>query len=820
MTLNSNPTDYEPLEAYFSSATLAGLIRSGLTLLRARQIHSADNSRQGSRLTSWRDHFLYFILIVIPAIVLETYHRMRTWITGEPKRHPQGSWQWALYFSLRGDLAHHTCETIGYHRDRPPEATEVDDLAAWVMALIQFLWSYDDLMGVIWQEWTLLKLVKEAARLDGLENEPQFVRLQRQWELARPYNAPLNGTYADVRRAAFNAFISPRIDTLPPHLKEHIFSRYSRLKMNLPAYQKQMSVMARLAPGLHRDSKEPVPLWETNIGLIHNGEYYLINVADRDESGAPVVYGQGGVRWPLGFVDGAPVAPDGTALIVQDGQVHRADDGEWLGYLDLAPASRVKGQVQAILAQPLAAETMPGRDLPDPDLLLAETPRDRQHRLRSLLPEETQHSLALLSRTPIIINWDMQRRDRSLAEIRRANRGIGDHALVIMRTADSIIFDQSHVFFDGNWSLAMAEVLTTAAVHWAKRCITIAPGEAPPPRSIPLVSSTRFTREALNLRQYPEISAETTIYDIATIFELRQLLLEKTITRLTVNDLLVITRIFHAAHYRPSPQVQEAIDVFRQGAESPLDRRAVDAIERSLERGRLINPALAIPVDASPFEPGERIFLLTFRNLTEHIVTIWDDTWDAYQAYRRIEPPDTPEGQDALQHFLRKRTFLIGNLRAFSHILAASKAVALRGDSLSVAIFNMLSHLPAWLQRTLNTIPDRVPLLNEIVKGDEVYSNVGRVARGSSLTRFMSAKDDGNTKDLVWGVMTDDENRLYVTMRDFRPHVEPLIQAGRIDLARLMAQDYVQSYTRDLIGLVARLTAMLQVEIPGRGETR
>ena len=97
---------------------------------------------------------------------------------------------------------------------------------------------------------------------------------------------------------------------------------------------------------------------------------------------------------------------------------------------------------------------------------------------------------------------------------------------------------------------------------------------------------------------------------------------------------------------------------------------------------------------------------------------------------------------------------------------------------------------------------------------------MGRVARGSSLTRFMSAKDDGNTKDLVWGVMTDDENRLYVTMRDFRPHVEPLIQAGRIDLARLMAQDYVQSYTRDLIGLVARLTAMLQVEIPGRGETR
>jgi hypothetical protein len=109
------------------------------------------------------------------------------------------------------------------------------------------------------------------------------------------------------------------------------------------------------------------------------------------------------------------------------------------------------------------------------------------------------------------------------------------------------------------------------------------------------------------------------------------------------------------------------------------------------------------------------------------------------------------------------------------------------------------------------------PVVNEIARGDEVYSNVGRVAAGSSLSRFMSARDDGNTKDLVWGIMTDDQGRMIVTMRDFRPHVRLLVQANRIEMAQQVAQDYVVSYTADLIGLVARLWAMLRAVDPRQG---
>ncbi|MCC6904601.1 MAG: hypothetical protein IT326_02080, partial [Anaerolineae bacterium] len=314
-------------------------------------------------------------------------------------------------------------------------------------------------------------------------------------------------------------------------------------------------------------------------------------------------------------------------------------------------------------------------------------------------------------------------------------------------------------------------------------------------------------------QQITEISAETTIFDITQIFNLRKLLSE-TGTHLTVNDLLVTTRIFHSAHYRPSSSVQMEIDALAGVARTRMERRLLHAIESSLARGRRVNPALGIPIDASPYEPQERIYLLTFRNLSESLIWAWDDTWEAYQAYRRIEPPDTPEGRTAFDEFARRRARLIGNLRAFSYLLAASKAVTLRGESFSVAVFELLSNLPTPLQHVLRLIPEQFPALNEIIRGDEVYSNIGRVAPGSSLSRFITAKDDGNAKTLVWGILTDDQGRMVITMRDFRPHVAPLIRAGRTDLARKLAQDYVVGYTADLIGLVARLYAMLQVTPP------
>lgn len=803
-------SDFEYL---FDAANLRGLLRSGLTLLKARRVRTQAELAKANRVDArqLRDQIIYYAMIAVPGYILQGYQNLHTAITGKPMGYPAGSWQFYLHFGLREDLAHHTNETTGYDEGRPAAATELDDLTAWVMTVMQFLWGYDDLMGVIWDEWTTLRLISEIADEAQLTQTEPFRNLLRQWEVTRPYHAPLNGTYADVRHAAFEQFLSPRLEALPANLREAVSARFRELAgQRREQFQRQMSLLSQLIPGRFQDTKVPLPLWDVKIGLVLDGRYHLISVVDRDERDAPVVYGPGGSHWPLIFRNGKPIDETGASLVLRGIQLFRESDNEWVGYLDMSPASRIKGQLKHMLERRAKAEM---GDEHWVDILLAETPRKAQKYLRGLLSPDTQAALAELAHASIIINWDQRARDLSLAELRRAHRGIGDHALTIMRAEKSVIFDQSHVYFDGTWSMAMAEVLTTAAIQWCKRCITLAPGDHPPIKPLTLKPSAAFIREAKPRQQVPEISAETTIYDISLIFGLREMLI-KNGTRLTVNDLLVITRIFHAAHYKPSSTVQQSIDDFRTNARTTAEKRAVAAIEQSLERGRDTNPALLIPVDASLDDPKERIFPITFRNLADSLVWVWDETWDAYQAYRRIEPPDTPEGVEALRKFILKRTYLIGNLRAFSYILAANKAVALRGESLTWAVLKRISHLPIWLQRLLNAIPEQITMLNEVIKGDEVYSNVGRVAKGSSIRRFMSAKDDGSTKDLVWGVMTDDDNRLIVTMRDFRPHVKPLELVNGMDLARQMAQDYVSTYTADLIGLVARLSAMLQTEAP------
>ena len=134
----------------------------------------------------------------------------------------------------------------------------------------------------------------------------------------------------------------------------------------------------------------------------------------------------------------------------------------------------------------------------------------------------------------------------------------------------------------------------------------------------------------------------------------------------------------------------------------------------------------------------------------------------------------------------------------------ASVAATL-GESASVGTIKLLAHLPTPLQRLLDTIPSRFDVLNDIIKGREVFSNVGAVAPGSTLTRFITAKDDNEKKTLAWGVLTDAQGVLRLTLRDFRPHVRLLEAAGQKDLAARMAQDYLDAYANGLNGFVRDL---------------
>ena len=224
---------------------------------------------------------------------------------------------------------------------------------------------------------------------------------------------------------------------------------------------------------------------------------------------------------------------------------------------------------------------------------------------------------------------------------------------------------------------------------------------------------------------------------------------------------------------------------------------------RHLEQQREINPALLIPMDASASDPRLRLYPTTFRNPRPSLLPGLERCDALLTRLRRHADSATR------QEFERERQALYLELRSYAALLRALKQVTMRGESFTTAALRLMGHLPGAMQSLLDLIPQKIDILNEIIKGREVFSNAGQVAASSSITRFASARDDGDTKLLVWGMMSYAGGTLVITLRDFRPHVAPLFRLGRADLARVLAQDYLDTYATCVNDLIRRIQRVL-----------
>jgi hypothetical protein len=545
------------------------------------------------------------------------------------------------------------------------------------------------------------------------------------------------------------------------------------------------------------------------VAFVWQGRSYLFPACQKDEHGSPLCFAaERPAPEPLYALDNGQLcdAKRRAVWVDRSGRVFYGDDGRLLGRLRPPTPDAVLSWLETIVAAPAngTAATL--------DLLLAESPRALQTQLRGKLPPATQAELASLRCAPVVLNWDSFSYQLPLAYIRRGRRGIGDQALTVFRTDWSMVFDQSHIFFDGMWGLTVAEILTDSASHWLRHL----DGRAVHPlgaRPVPLMLSSIPEVESLVQAQgrpqpqWREVTAESAAIDMKRVARLRKWLDQRGVL-LTVNDLLLLYRFFHAIHYKPSAPVARAIKDLARQKELPGAAAAVESIGATLTRLQEMNPALLIPMDASHVSPKERIFPTTFRNPLTEIDAKFKTTQERLLAYR---------AQSDAAHwrsFDRTRRELLAYLKAYGQVLDALKAVTMRGESFNTATIRLLAHLPASMQRLLDQIPQHIGVLNEIVKGNEVFSNVGRVAPGSSLTRFISAKDDGQTKELVWGVLTNAQGQMVISLRDFRPFVPMLLAIGEATLANMLAQDYLESYVKGFNHFVAELSTIISLKSP------
>jgi hypothetical protein len=732
-------------------------------------------------LEQFKDKVIYGALFAGPAAVIWGYQNLLK-LAGKDldAAFPQGVWQFYVDYALREDTARHANETTGFDGmllAHGLKLTPPDRLAAWLMASIYTLAQYPEFLANEWRERVYPVLLNQAITAGPAlppKDSVRLVRLYRDWEALRPYGRGPDAagqTYPAYRREKFDSFIQAVLNNLPSSVR----IRWEALvgdaeSSSLSAYQTQMSIQAYLQPGPYGETHKPLALQQSHIGVIHGGAYYLIPVT-----------GPGG----------------------------------------LADVHTVRAQAEAILNGSMAetAGLAP----------LAHTQRAALPAILAKLDPATRTAVETLRTAPILINSDLHPRwvntpegskPVPLSQIRQAERGVGDHPLTIFDTGETFIFDQSHIFFDGATGAALAEIMTNEALSWAVYLHSL------PPTTPGLISPKRLVfnislSAAKAIRTAPqvaaEVGAETEAVNIKGLLRLRKLFKQRSdLLNLTINDLLVLYRAIHAVTYHPHQSL--LVDLRALQAESnPIFQTAATSALAVLTNPAS-PPSVLIPVDASQRSPRDRLYPLNFDIPLDdlHLLDLHRQTLAALATCQNA----SGEGKSLYHEFDRLRGEYMASLAGFGAVMSRAKAIAMTGETASMGAIKMLAYMPAPLQRMLEAVPTRIDMLNDIIKGREIFSNVGSVVPTSTLVRFITAKDDNDKKTLAWGVITDAAGIMRISLRDFRPHVGLLVQAGHTLLAERITQDYVNAYAEGLNRYVVDLHMITLANRHTRAEKR
>lgn len=689
------------------------------------------------------DKMTYTAFFAGPAAVIWGYQNLLKLAGKDPNSaFPEGIWQFYADYALREDTARHVNETHGFDtllNQHGIQLNEVDRLTAWAMAAISCLHQYNALLEIEWRERVATSLLQELTQ--SLPGAQRYSGLYRAWEIQRPYRRgaeAANYAYPNYRRMKFDHFMDDALRDLPPTTRSAWESAMqAAAREELPAYQRQMSILAYLDPGPYAETRTPFPFAEAHIAIIRDGNYYLLPAC----------------------------VPDGNQPL---------------------DAETVRAQIAALYRAPAT---------PPVDLVsLAQIKRAAFSDLRLHLNPSLFKRLARLRFAPIIINSDTRPASLPLTELRQAERGLGDHALTIFNTGQTFVFDQSHIFFDSTLGAALSEIMTNEALSWAVYLHSLPPAQ-PAERPIYMPLNLELVPADLELirqapRTTPEAGAETDKANLKACLTLRRLFKQRNNTlHLTVNDLLVLYRAIHAAHYQPSAGLQ--VSLKRLAAAGETYDLAAD-IAKTIDAGRNVNPSMLIPIDAGNRMPRNRLYPMSMEVPIRELdlLTLHRRGLQALDAY------ETGSGERTTLYaeFGELQRTYLATLAGFGAISSRLKEMAVQGESSSVGAIRLLAHLPPAFQKLMVTVPDHFELLNNIIKGQEVFSNVGAVVPTSTLGRFVTAKDDNSQKQLVWGVITDAEHVMHISLRDFRPHVAALQAIGRQDLANQITQDYLDAY--------------------------
>jgi len=443
------------------AGNVPGMILSGLARLPGRKpplnkMHQDINSIFRG-IEQLFDQAVYGALFVGPASIIWGYQNLLKLAGKDPEESfPEGVWQFYADYALREDTARHSNETHGFDtslQQHHIQLSDVDRLTAWVMASITCLTQFDALLENEWREKVSIAILREL--ISSLSGSERYLEHLGSWQRQRPYRRDSEAvglTYTQYRQSRFDRFIKDILSPLPASIRLEFETRFSAaIEKDLPAYQKQLSILAYLDPGPYAEIRTPFPLSQAKIGIIYQDQYYLVPVC-------------------------IPETDQPLDVLTVRSQIASLLNSPQPGVVQLAPIAQLKRSAL-------------------PNIL---------GRLSSSLSSELKE----LRFAPILLHVAPRLQGLPLAMIRNTERGIGDHGLTIFDTGNTFVFDQSHIFFDGTWGAAFAEIMTNEALSWASY-LNLLPPVQPLNEILYTNLKFNFTYTDLKLiRKAPRISSE------------------------------------------------------------------------------------------------------------------------------------------------------------------------------------------------------------------------------------------------------------------------------------------------------------------------
>ena len=262
------------------AGNVPGMILSGLTRISGRNVQPQKVRQDINILFKEASSFFeYGAVFAGPAAVIWGYQNLLRLAGKDPdSAFPEGIWQFYVDYALREDTARHANETHGFDtllKQNDLRLSSVDRLTAWVMASVMCLHQYHSLLASEWYERTALWSLQEVSGVNDL---------YREWEKQKPYKRDAdaaNYDYPAYRRIKFRQFLEFAAVSLNRSKRKDWEKKLtSAVEGSLPAYQKQMSILAYLEPGTFGETRTPISLGQAHIGIIHNGGYYLLPICE------------------------------------------------------------------------------------------------------------------------------------------------------------------------------------------------------------------------------------------------------------------------------------------------------------------------------------------------------------------------------------------------------------------------------------------------------------------------------------------------------------------------------------------------------------